>query len=137
VADGQAVARVEELQVAGVDGQLERLSVLDQALLGHPGCTQGLAATRAAEASSSSAAASADWVRLVCSKCGASMVKITFMSLPSSSVTPATTRIVPRSALPRLASSKSDGRMPTMTLLPKYSVSLGLACRTSAGTGSL
>src|SRR3954447_13933447 len=44
MADGQAAARVEELQVAGVDGQLERLPVPDPALLGHPGRPERLAA---------------------------------------------------------------------------------------------
>jgi hypothetical protein len=45
------------------------------------------------------------------------MVKITLISLPSSSVTPAVTAMVPWPRPATAASSKSDGRMPKMTLL--------------------
>ena len=47
------------------------------------------------------------------------MVKITLISLPSSSVTPATTAMVSRWRPATAASSKSDGRIPRMTFWPK------------------
>ena len=54
-----------------------------------------------------------------CSTGGASIVKITWISVPSSSVTPTVTGIRPQEASARVASSKSDGRMPRMTFLPR------------------
>src|SRR5438045_3169835 len=44
VADGQPATRIEELQVAGVYAEVERLAVSGPALLGHPRGPQRLAA---------------------------------------------------------------------------------------------
>ena len=65
-----------------------------------------------------SSAVSAAWAMLACSTGGASIVKITIISLPSSSVTPAVTNIAAGPGLARLASSKSDGRIPRMIFFP-------------------
>ena len=76
--------------------------------------------TSAATLSSSPSSLAAAWAMLACSTGGASIVKITWISLPSSSVTPAVHRHPwPSWRRPALASSKSDGRMPRMTLRPK------------------
>ena len=53
---------------------------------------------------------------LACSTGGASIVKITWISLPSSSVTPAVTGMRAQAASASVASSKSDGRMPRMMM---------------------
>ena len=57
--------------------------------------------------------------------------------MPSSSVTPTVTGSRAHDASPSEASSKSDGRMPMMTLRPRYPSSPGLASNTAAGTGSV
>ena len=70
--------------------------------------------SRAVTASSAPSAVSAAWAMLACSTGGVPIVKITIISLPSSSVTPAVTNIAAGPGLARLASSKSDGRIPRM-----------------------
>ena len=88
VADGQAPVGVEEVQAAGVDGQLEVW----------PGRTCERALTRAVHSALlptsgiAASSSSASWARSAVSLCttgGASIVKITLISLPSSSVTSA------------------------------------------------
>ena len=68
-----------------------------------------------------------------CSTGGASIVKIAWISVPSSSVTPTVTGKRAQEASPKAASSKSDGRMPRMICFPMYWSSPGLASKTDAG----
>ena len=75
--------------------------------------------TRAATLSSSPLSPVAASVMLACSTGGASIVKITWISLPSSSVTPAVTGMRAQPASASAASSKSDGRMPRTIVRPK------------------
>ena len=69
-----------------------------------------------ASASSSSPAIS---LMLACRTGGASTEKITWISLPSSSVTSARTDIGAQLVSASAASSKSDGRTPRITSRPK------------------
>ncbi len=95
---------------------------------GAPGRTADREETRAvhsdlpparAKPSSSSSSPRAALVIEACSTGGASMVKIAWISVPRPSVTPAVTSIRGQAASPKAASSKSEGRMPRMTFLPK------------------
>ena len=117
-ADGEPARGVEELQVGRVHRKLDRLAGADLAARGHPGRPQRLAAasTTAASSSSPSAAEVAD--RGVLHR-GASMVKITWISLPSASMHIAARDIRAETVSASCASSKSDGRTPRITLRPK------------------
>jgi len=67
----------------------------------------------------SSSPSAAAWLMLACATGEASAVKIAWISVPSSSVTPTRMPMRGQEASARVASSKSDGRMPRMTLLPR------------------
>ena len=72
-----------------------------------------------------------------CSTGGASIVKIAWISVPSSSVTPTVTGNRAHEASPKAASSKSDGRMPRMILLPEVPVEAGLGLEHRRGDRQL
>ena len=110
--------RVEELQVDAVDGELGGLARPDAERADTRAVHTDLPPASAVTLVVVLAAAAAS-LMLACWTGGASIVKITWISVPSSSVTPAVTgsRGQPLSA--RLASSKFDGRMPRMILRPK------------------
>ena len=59
------------------------------------------------------------------------------ISLPSASVTWVVTGILAHDSSTRLASSKSDGRIPRTTSRPKYAPISGLVCTTSSAMASL
>ena len=94
-----------------------------------PGRTRERADTRAVHSDlppasaatpvSSSSSPAVAWAMLACSTGGASIVKIAWISVPSSSVIPTLMPMRGQEASARVASSKSDGRMPRMTFLPK------------------
>ncbi len=119
VADGQAASRVEELQVARVNGELKRLPVPDPALLGDPGRPQRLAAHQGGRG--------LVFVRGRLGRLGqAGVLDVRRVNgedhhdlaaqLFDDPCGPAHR---PALALPRAASSKSDGRIPRMSFLPK------------------
>ena len=125
------------MQPGGVNGQFQRGAGADRGAGGDPGGPQRLAADQRGDGLVflivAAGRAAIEW----CSTGGASMVKIAWISVPRPSVTPAVTAIFGQPASANAASSKSEGRMPRMTCLPKNPSSPGLPEMTVAGTGSL
>ncbi len=99
-----------------------------------------LSPMRGSTAASSSSPVS--WAATVslCSTGGASMRNRTLISLPSSSVTSARVGMWAQPVelpLAAEASSKSEGRMPRISFLPKYWSRPGFSAKVDSGTGSL